>query len=121
MFMQIIQTGDASWKAKACLKKLKKTLNGFDYRIHFNDEGNPDAIIWMTLHMRKQLCQYSSILSLDSQNRQFNKLGWPYIAPAIKTANNKVGVTAESIVLVEDTAMYKCFYNQWLKLSLVGH
>ena len=113
MYQGLMQSGEKTWKAIDMLKKLKNTHFSFEYRVHYNKNGLPDGIVWMTLHMRNMLLQYGDILFLDSQNRQFNKLGWPYIGPAIKTSNNKVGVTAESVVLVEDMNMY-----QWVLESM---
>ena len=67
MFTTIMQSGTQTWKALAYLNKLKRELVGFDYRIHYNSEGLPDAIVWMTLQMKKNLLQYGDILFLDCQ------------------------------------------------------
>ena len=80
---------------------------GFDYRMHYNSEGLPDAIVWMTLQMKKNLLQYGDILFLDAQMRQYNKIGWPYIGLAVKSSSNKICVTSEYVVLTEDIATYK--------------
>ena len=55
MFTTLMQSGSHSWKALAYLNKLKRELVGFDYRIHYNNEGLPDVIVWMTLHMKKNI------------------------------------------------------------------
>jgi hypothetical protein len=61
----------------------------------------------MTLQMKKNLLQYGDILFLDAQMRQYNKIGWPYIGLAVKSSNNKICVTSESVVLTEDIETYK--------------
>ena len=50
--------------------------------------------------------QYGDILFLDCQMRQYNKIGWPYIGIAVKSSNNKICLTSESVVLSEDIATY---------------
>ena len=65
MFATLMQSGTHGWKALAYLKKLKREQVGFDYRIHYNSEGLPDAIVWMTLHIPKNLLQYGDIVFLD--------------------------------------------------------
>jgi hypothetical protein len=61
----------------------------------------------MTLQMKKNILQYGDILFLDAQMRQYNKIGWPYIGIAVKSSNNKICLTSESVVLSEDIATYK--------------
>ena len=58
--------------------------------------------MYMTPRMRYNLVRYGNIMFLDSQKRQYNRLGWPYIGPVIRTNENKIAVTAESIVISED-------------------
>ena len=53
-------------------------MSVFDYRVHYDNEGLPDDIMWMVLNTRKSLLQFSDILSLDFQIRTFNKIGLPY-------------------------------------------
>ena len=86
---------------------MKREHVGFDNRIHYNSKGLPDVIVWMTLQMKKNRLQYGDIIFLYCQMRQYNKIGWPYIGPAVKSSNNKICVTSESVVLTEDIATYK--------------
>ena len=72
-----MQSGSNTWKTLAYLKKLKSQSTGFDFRMHFVEEDAPDAIVWMTLTMRRTLLQYGDILFLDAQKRQYNKMCWP--------------------------------------------
>ena len=46
-----MKSGEKTWNAIDMLKKLKTTHTGFDYRIHCNEQGLPDGIVWMTMHM----------------------------------------------------------------------
>ena len=87
-----MNSGTHKWKALLFLKKLKRQRDGFEYRMHFDNDGIPDGIVWMSLCMRKLLLRYGNILSLDAQKRQFNNMGWPYIGPVVKTNDNKIRI-----------------------------
>ena len=50
--------------------------------------------------------RYGNLLCLDAQKRQFNYLGWPYIAPCVKTGDMGIAVTSEAIVVTEDLDLY---------------
>ena len=75
--------------------------------MHLDEEDTPDGIVWITLTMRRTLLQYSDIMFLDAQKRQYNKMCWPYIGPVVKTSETKIRCIAESIVINEDNDMYK--------------
>ena len=83
VYANIMQSGSHTWKALAYLNKLKKECNGFDFRMHLDEEDTPDGLVWMTVNMKRMLLQYGDILFLDAQKRQFNKMCWPYIGPVI--------------------------------------
>lgn len=103
---QILHNNSNSWKAISYLEKLKLQMTGFDFKIHYNKDDLPDAIVYMTHGMRRNLIRFGDVLFLDYQKRQFNKLGWPYIGPAIMTNNHTIGVTSEAVVLTESIEMY---------------
>ncbi len=69
--------------------------------------------MYMTPRMRYNLVRYGNIMSLDSQKRQYNRHGWPYIGPVIKTNENKVAVTCEAIVTSENVDT-----NVWVLKSM---
>ena len=60
----------------------------------------------MNPRMRYNLRRYGNIMFLDSQKRQYNRHGWPYIAPVIKNNENKIAVTCEAIVTSENIDTY---------------
>ena len=66
----------------------------------------PDAIVWMTLFLTNNLICYGDILCLDAQKRQYNHLGWPYIARVVRTGDMKLSITSEAIVVTEDLDLY---------------
>ena len=74
VYANIMQSGSHTWKALAYLNKLKKEGNGFDFRIHLDEEDTPDGLVWMTVNMKRMLLQYGDILFLDTQKRQYNKM-----------------------------------------------
>ena len=56
--------------------------------------------------MNKLLLRFGDISILDSQERQFNNMGWPYIGPVVKTNDNTIRCVAESVVIAENIDMY---------------
>ena len=54
----LLQNGSNTWKLLAYLRSIKETQSGFEYRVHYDNEGLPDGIVWMALNMRKNLLQY---------------------------------------------------------------
>lgn len=56
--------------------------------------------------IRRRLIRFGDVLFLDSQKRQFNKIGWPYIGPTIMTNENIVGLNSKALVLIESNEMY---------------
>ncbi len=60
----------------------------------------------MLPEMRSDLLRFGNCLFLDSQKRQYNIAGWPYIGPVIKDLEMQVRCVAESIVVEESHRMY---------------
>ena len=113
LYATIMTNGSETWKALAYLNALKEKLSAFDFRIRFNSDHLPIGIVWMTHEMKRHLLQYGNIIFLDAQKREYNKLCWPYIAPVIRTSENKIRVIAESVVINEDLDTY-----QWILESI---
>ena len=112
-----MESDTSTWTAIAFLKELKVTMDGFDYRVLYNKKGVPIAIMYMTPGMRYNLLRYGDIMFLDSQKRQYNSSGWPYIGPVIKNSENKLGVTAEGIVTFEDIDMYTWMFKAMMSIE----
>eukprot|EP00978_Attheya_sp_CCMP212_P035711 scaffold157131_cov71-Attheya_sp.AAC.1 len=107
LLRKVMQEDSCTWDTIRYLEEMKSTSTSFDYRIKNDHAGRPEAVCWMTSEMRQDLIRFGNILFLDSQKRQFNTPGWPYIGPCIKDANMKVRNVAESICLEESHRMYK--------------
>jgi hypothetical protein len=60
----------------------------------------------MLPEMRSDLLRFGDCLFLDSQKRQYNTVGWPYIGPVVKDSEMHVRCVAESICLEESHRMY---------------
>ncbi len=56
--------------------------------------------------MRYHARRYGTVICLDTQKRQYNSSGWPYIAPVVKYNEMKVAVAADSIVTKETHGFY---------------
>ena len=90
MYKNLLQNGLNTWKALVYLRSLNETMSGFDYRVHYDNEGLPDGIVWMKPNMRKILLQYGYTFFLDYQIRPFSKLRWTYSGTVVYTNDHKV-------------------------------
>ena len=69
IYSNIMKSGTHIWKALLFLNKSKSQCDCFDYRMHFDNDGIPDSIVWISLCMRQLLLRFGDILSLDAQKR----------------------------------------------------
>ena len=90
MFTNIMKEDKSTWTALQFLKECKNNVEGFDYMLKYGDDGKPSAVMYMTPRMRYNLIRYGNIMLLDSQKRQYNRLGWPHIGPVIQTNENQI-------------------------------
>jgi hypothetical protein len=60
----------------------------------------------MLPEIRSDLIQFGNCLFLDSQKRQYNIAGWPYIGPVVKYSEMQLRCVAECICLEESHRMY---------------
>ena len=59
---QIMKLDNNTWTAIQFLKEYKRTVDGFDYRVLYNKDGLPTALLYMTLRMRYNLLHYGNFL-----------------------------------------------------------
>ena len=108
MLKQILRQDNHMWKAQRYCEAMKKSIPGYDYRIHVDQRiDEPDAILWVTPAMRMVLRRYPEILSLDMQKRQYNILNWPYCSLVFHSGHGKGLSGCECIVCEESHKMYK--------------
>jgi hypothetical protein len=101
-----MQNGQETWDALGYLREIKKTNPGFDFRVKYDAFKRPEGLCWMLPEMRCDLLRFGNILFLDSQKRQYNSYGWPYIGPVVKDSEMQVRCVAESIIVEESHRMY---------------
>ena len=106
MLQDIMAEDTTTWEALAFVRRCKKTMIGFDFRIRLDDNHRPNGLIYMTPMMCSNLLRFGDMLFLDAQKRGHNSYNWPYIGPVIKDHNLKIGLVAESIVISEDLDTY---------------
>jgi hypothetical protein len=106
LLRKCMQESSSTWVALRYLDETKDLVPGFDYRVHRDPTGRPDAIVWMTPNMKLNLLQYGRILFLDAQKRQYNTSNWPYIGPAMKDCEGGVCLAAECLCIQECLEMY---------------
>ena len=95
-----------TWKAVAFLQKCEIDLPDFQYKVHFGFDGLPDAIMFMTAAMRKNLIRFGHMMFLDAQMRAFNQLCWPYIGIVLINNLNRICLCCEAIVIGETLEIY---------------
>jgi hypothetical protein len=105
MLRKIMQDS-TSWKANRFLETLQKTIRGFVFSVRFDSQGLPDAFLYMTPWMQKDLNCFGDIIFLDAQCRQFNSSGFPYISPILHDLEGKIAQEVESIVIEESHETY---------------
>jgi hypothetical protein len=114
LLRKVMQEDSSTWDALRFLDQMKESNPGFDYRVKYDAFGRPEAVCWMLPEMRSDLLRFGNCLFLDSQKRQYNTVGWPYIGPVVKDSEMQVRCVAESICLEESHRMYV-----WIILMLV--
>ena len=102
LLRKVMQEDSSTWDALRFLDLTKEDNPGFDYRLKHDAFGRPKAVCWMLpAEMRSDLLRFGNCLFLDSQKRQYNTVGWPYIGPVVKDSEMQVRCVAESICLEE--------------------
>jgi hypothetical protein len=90
LLRKVMQEDSSTWDALQFLEQMKESNPGFDHRIKYDYLGRPEAVCWMLPELRRDLIQFGSCLFLDSQKRQYNIVGWPYIGPVVKDSEMQV-------------------------------
>ena len=106
LLRKVMQEDSSTWDALRFLNKMKEDNPGFDYRVKYDRFGRPEAVCWMLPEMRCDLLRFGNCLFLDSQKRQYNVVGWPYIGPVVKDSEMQVRCVAECICVEESHRMY---------------
>jgi hypothetical protein len=106
LLRKVMQEDSSTWDALRYLDELKESNPGFDYRVKYDHFGRPEAVCWMLPEMRNDLVRFGNCLFLDSQKRQYNIVGWPYIGPVVKDSEMQVRCVAECICVEESHRMY---------------
>lgn len=106
LLRKILSSDDSTWHGLAFLRALKEGSPGFDYRIKYDNNNQPEGLCWMSPEMRSDLLRYGNVIFLDAQKKQYNELGWPYIGPCVKDCDMKVRVVSECIIAEEKHEAY---------------
>ena len=114
LLRKVMQEDSSTWDALRFLDQMKDSNPGFDYRVKYDKFGRPEALCWMLPEMRSDLLRFGNCLFLDSQKRQYNSVGWPYIGPVVKDSEMQVRCVAECICVEESHRMYV-----WIVLMMV--
>jgi hypothetical protein len=103
------------------LEKLHKTDPAFTYRVATDTNNLPCGFVWQTPTMRRFYELYGDVIFLDCMKRKQNSVDWPYIAPTILDADNKIGTVVESIVCSERTNAYVFVMQSLFEMSPGRH
>ena len=117
MLLKIMSEGSSTWEALAFLKRCKKEIPGFDFRIRLNENNHPCALVFTTLDGRLNAIKYGELVTIDMQHRQHNNQNWPYFAPVIKDMDMKIGVLCEAMVISEDVDAYAWVFKKMVEME----
>ena len=117
MFRKIMSETSVVWRAEKFAEIMKQTMAGFDYKIRYDRDGEPDAILWMTHYNRTVLKRYPKILSLDMQKVQYNRYNWPYCSLIFYGGENRGEQGCECIVCEESIEMYHWIISSCVELE----
>ena len=102
----VMQNGTTTWHALGFLRKMQSIQPGLSYRLRYDENQLPDAIMWMTPDMKNNLIRYGDVMFLDAQKNEYNHFGWPYIGITLMNGSNRICVCTEAIVTSEDLNVY---------------
>ena len=105
LLSNVMARGDI-WDVIKLFGELKNKCHNFCYAIKKNTQGQPEAIMWCTAEMRRDLIRYGHSIFIDMRKTATNNIGWNYFGPAIKDCETKVRVIAECLCCVESNDMY---------------
>jgi hypothetical protein len=106
LLWKIMQEDSSTWDALRFLDQMKASNPGLDYRVKCDHYARPEAVCWMLPEMHSDLIRFGNCLFLESQKRQYNVVGWPYIGAVVKDLEMQVRCVAECICLEESHRMY---------------
>ena len=112
-FNDVLNNNNGSIHSINLLEKLSADINGFDYRVKYDDENIPEGFVWMTPNMRQNLIRFQDNIYLDAQVRKFNTSGYPYISPIITNKEGLIGQICESLIPEETLSEYTWVFIQW--------
>ena len=107
------------WSVLRFFKNYTETCPYFCYQIKYNNEGQPEAILWATLEICRDLIKYSDAVYLDMHKTAMNNIGWYYFAPCVMDSENKVRVATECLRCSESNKMYPWVLQQLEKVEPV--
>jgi len=114
---EAIEEGNAGWKLRSYLERLKEADDFFDYRIVLSPEGVVRSITWQTGVMRTSFNQFGHTLFLDFSKRRLNSMDWPYNGLTMIDSDKKVVVGSESLCIGELNDCYVDILRSTVEMS----
>ena len=105
------------WDVVKFFEGLQDESPLFCFSLKRNDNGQPEAIMWCTAEMRRDLIRYSSSLFIDMRKTATNTIGWNYFGPSVKDCDLKVRVVGECLCCAETNDMYAWGLQQLQKFE----
>ena len=90
------------------MNRLKEQDAYFDFRMHYDDQDQVDAVLWQTGPMRAALQLYGHVGScVDARKSEvMNAIRMRYISFVVADANKQIAPASESFVFEEEKALY---------------
>ena len=98
---------EKSWIVTELMKRLKDEDPYFDYRLHYDEHKQVDAVVWQTGPMRAALRLYGQTACFDTRNSDnMNTLRMRYLSFILQDANNQIAPASEAFVFEEEMELY---------------
>ena len=96
LLMNVMGKGDFRDVIKL-FKGMKTQSPKSCFSVKENKELQPEAIIWTTVEIRKDLVRHYDKIFIDMRKASINDIGWCYFAPVVKDNENMIRVEAECL------------------------
>ena len=100
--------GNTTWIVTRLMHRLAEQDEYFDYRMHFDDQGQCDLVNWQVGHSRGLLQTYHSHLFADARKSEnMNTINMRYLSLVGIDANHGIFPASESFVFEEELKYYE--------------
>jgi hypothetical protein len=109
---------EKTWIVTSLMNKLKNEDPYFDFRLHYDEHQQVDAVVWQTGPMRAALRLYGQTACFDTRNSDnMNTLRMRYMSFILQDANNQIVPASEAFVFEEEMELYLFVINSTFDMA----